>query len=159
MIRAKGLEQWMQRLSLLSLLTVAGPSLAANLDELVQLLSPAYLAENAAVVCTANDSTFAVQTSGRRGSMSVYAQNMKQEIIAGLDEDEANTILRRAADAAKAAALMAIRAHASSTQDEEKQKLIAWCETSGKPFVQNIIMGQDQKYDSFREAVAHAKSR
>jgi|SRR5215207_5197465 len=149
----------MRRLSAFLLLIIAGPSLSANLDELVQLLSPAYLAENVAVVCTVNDPTFAAQTRGYRGSMSVYAQNMKQEVIAGLDEDAANTILRRAADAAKAAALMAIRAHAAPTQDEERQKLVTWCETSAKPFVQNIIMGQDQRYDAFKEAVARAKSR
>jgi len=143
---------------ILLFLIMAGPSLSANLDTLVQLLSPAYLAEHVAVVCTANDPAFATETSGRQGSMRVYAQNMKSEIIAGLDESEANTVLRRAADAAKAAALMAIRANEAPTPGEERQKLIAWCETSGRPFVRSIILTQDQQYAAFKEAVARAKS-
>ena|SRR5215207_10295183 len=147
-----------QSILVLLFLTAAGPSLSANLDALVQLLSPAYLAENVAVVCTANDPTFATETSGRHGAMGAYAQNMKEEIIAGLDDGEANTVLRRAADAARAAALMAIRANEAPTPDEERRKLIAWCQTSGRPFVQSIIISQDQKYDTFKEAVARAKS-
>jgi len=90
--------------------------------------------------------------------MHVYAQNIKEQIITGLDEGEANTVLRRAADAARAAALMAIRANDAPTPDEERRKLIAWCETSGRPFVQSIITSQDQNYDTFKEAVTRAKS-
>jgi len=141
------------------LLTAAKPSLAANLDQLVQLLSPAYLAQHVTAVCTAQDPTFATQASGHRGPISVYVQVIKEKIIEGLEADEVNRILRRAADAAKAAALMAIRAQAVSDSDEERQRLLSWCGTAGKPFVQEFISSHDQNLNPFEEAIARAKAR
>src|SRR5215212_3727190 len=150
----------MQRSSFVFLLlTAADPRLAANLDELVRLLSPAYLAQSVTVVCTAQDPTFAIQTGGQRGPISVYAQDIKDKIIEGLEAEEVNEILRRAAEAAKAAALMAIRAQAAPNPDEERQRLLSWCVTAAKPFVRDFISSHDQNHDAFEEAVARAKAR
>ena len=54
---------------------------------------------------------------------------------------------------------MAIRAQAASDSDEERQRLLFWCGTAGKPFVREFISSHDQNLNPFAEAIARAKAR
>lgn len=133
------------------------PATAADIDALVQLLSPANLAQNLAAVCTAQDEFFLDATRGEHGNMHALAQHVKEEVIDGLSPEEADRVLRRAANAARNAALMAIRLLSAPTPQEEKIRLQTWCEETAKPFVRAIVGDHARRHELLDQALRNAK--
>lgn len=136
----------------------AGQASAANVDQLVRILSSVYLLHNLTSVCAAQDRKFLEETSGSRGTMAFYSQHVKEEVIDGLLESEAYGILRRAADAAKSTALMAVRGLAAPSPDVERRRLQAWCESSVKLLVRQYVADHDLHHESFERDLLNAKS-
>src|SRR3954454_11924099 len=108
-------------------LSIAHSGVAKDLDRLTKALSPVFLAENLTAVCTAVDPSFADATSGRRGTVHVYAQHVKLEVIDQLSPAEADVVLRRAADAAKLLSLQRTREIAPRSLEADADQMRAWC--------------------------------
>ena len=138
------------------MLTVIADARAVDYDTLAKLLYPPYLALNYSMLCALRDPTFHSQTAGSRGAMPGYAQHIKTEVVASLSSVEAQSVMVKAADAAKARALADIRSLADGDQ-VNPAIMTAWCDNFAKPFVRRIIETHDQRHDDFERLVANAK--
>ena len=99
------------------------------------MLYAAFLAEQGMAICTAGDPAFASETGGPNGDMHTYVQHIKAEVTAGLSETERLSLLKRAADIAKAETLQAIRNLRAEEPENETARLSVWCQTVVKPLV------------------------
>jgi hypothetical protein len=86
---------------------LASPAISKDFGILTRILYAAFLAEQGAAVCIAADPAFASETSGPMGNMRDYAQHIKVEVTAGLNETDTLSLLKSAADRAKGEAQQA----------------------------------------------------
>jgi hypothetical protein len=91
------------------LVMLGSPAISKDFGILARMLYAAFLAEQGVAVCTVTDPAFASETSGRMGTMRNYAQHVKAEVTAGLNETETFSLLKSAANRAKAEAQQALR--------------------------------------------------
>lgn len=141
----------------LALLLAAVPAFAVDADALVRILSPAYLAEDLAAVCSAQDPSFMQDGLGHFPSVRSYAVHIRGEVVEGLRPEEAERVVKRAADAAKNAALLAVRARSAATPEEERSNLLDWCRDSALPFVRQIVAEHDRNHAAVEHALDVAK--
>src|ERR1700719_2921815 len=87
------------------LVMLACPATSRDFGILTRMLYAAFLAEQGVALCTVADPAFASDTSGPMGYMRDYAQHVKAEVTAGLNETETLSLLKSAAGLAKAEAL------------------------------------------------------
>src|SRR5690349_623915 len=114
---------------LLAALAASPPASARDLVSLSRLLTPAYTAMNYASVCASDLPWARRPPTGVRGTAFHYAEHVKDEIIAELSADEALTVLRRAADDARADARKHLRTSVAADEADLKAvRLKAWCE-------------------------------
>jgi hypothetical protein len=91
------------------LVMLACPAISRDFGILTRMLYAAFLAEQGAAVCIVADPAFASETSGPMGYMRDYAQHVKAEVTAGLNETKTLSLLKSAAGLAKAEELQALR--------------------------------------------------
>jgi hypothetical protein len=84
------------------LVMLVSPAISKDSGILTRMLYAALLAEQGVAVCIVADPAFASETSGPMGYMRVYAQHVKAEVTAGLNETETLSLLKSAAGLAKA---------------------------------------------------------
>jgi hypothetical protein len=97
-------------------------------------------------VCIVADPTFASETSGPTGNMRDYAQHVKAEVTAGLNETETHSLLKSAAGLAKAEALQALRSLRPEGLEIETARVTRWCHTVVTPFVRQVIDTHDNHH-------------
>jgi hypothetical protein len=114
-------------------------------------------AEQGMAICTAGDPAFASETGGPHGDMHTYVQHIKAEVTAGLSETERLSLLKRAADIAKAETLQAIRNLRAEEPENESARLSVWCQTVVKPLVHNVIDTHDNHHDQIDRLLDRAK--
>src|ERR1700730_11028940 len=95
------------------LVMLASPAVSKDFGILTRMLYAAFLAEQGVALCTVADPAFASETSGPMGHMHDYAQHIKVEVTAGLNEAETLSLLKSAADRAKGEAQQALRSLAT----------------------------------------------
>lgn len=139
------------------LLVFAGNAGAADIRALGNVLAPAYLAMNFAVVCAKQDSSFLEATGGPRGSVLEYAEHVKDEIIADLENHQAQAILQLAANAARTVALGFMRGMAGESNSTEASRVRVWCDAVAKPFIRGVVAEHENRHDLFKEVIAAAK--
>ena len=81
------------------------------------------------------------------GDTRALAQHIRGEVVAGLPLEEANQIIIRSAQAARAGALLAVRRLYGPNPDEERTRLTEWCQHSAEPSVQDFVNAHDQHHD------------
>lgn len=143
----------------LTMLALAGPTpaLAKDLDRLANSLSPAFLAQNLAVVCAARDPSFLPRTRGSGGTIHAYAQHIKDDVTASLPLPEAATVLK-AADAARSAALQQVLAIASDSPEVEAMSVSGWREATAPSFVRTVTREHEINREAFEQGIAQAKA-
>ena len=65
---------------------------ATDLDALVRLLVPAYMAQNFAAVCSSQDPQFLSELKNGPASISAFAEGIKKRVTADLAADEAEKV-------------------------------------------------------------------
>lgn len=130
---------------------------ARDLRALAEVVTPAYIAMNFAVVCATIVPQFLAQTSGPHGIALKYAEHVKDEAIAALTYQESLVVLRAAANAARATSLQTVRQFKSADPREESAKLQAWCETDAKTFIHAFIVRHDNDHDAMMQRIEDAK--
>jgi hypothetical protein len=143
--------------SLLLLLGNLESATAADVKMLGNVLSPAYLAMNFAVVCAQQDRALLSDTGGPRGSALVYAQHIKDEVIEGLEPRDAEAVVREAANAARSVALGFVRSMAGGSPSTEAERVRTWCDSIAKPFISGVIAGHENRHDLFEQVLDAAK--
>jgi hypothetical protein len=71
--------------------------------------------------------------------------------------EEANQIIIRSAQAARASALLAVRRLYGPNPDEERTRLTEWCQHSAEPSVQDFVNAHDQHHDQLDDFIENAK--
>jgi len=111
-------------------------------------------------VCIVADPAFASETSGPMGYMRDYAQHVKAEVTAGLNETETLSLLKSAADLAKAEALQALRSlrtEGPEGPEIETARITRWCQTVVKPLVRQVIDTHDTDHAQIDQLLEEAK--
>jgi hypothetical protein len=109
MILLKRIRKTPGHTAVLLLVVIASPTISKDFGILTRMLYAAFLAEQGAAICAAADPAFANEIRGPMGDMQTYVQHIKVEVTAGLDATETLSLLKSAADIAKAEAAQAIR--------------------------------------------------
>lgn len=123
-----------------------------------RLLAPANLALMEGNVCVLQDPSFIHKFKGLRGNFRDYAQEIKNEVSAGLSMNEVLFILRRAADAARSMALSDIQPFKSDDPKIEFQQIQYWCDTEVKRMIQDFIRTHDEDHDEFEALLTKGKA-
>ena len=121
------------------------------------MLYASFLAEQGVAVCIVADPAFARETSGPMGYMRDYAQHVKAEVTAGLNETETLSLLKSAAGLAKAEALQALRSLRTEGPDIETARVTRWCQTIVKPLVRQVIDTHDNHHAEIDQLLEKAK--
>jgi len=132
-------------------------AIAADINTLGYVLSPAYLAMDFTMVCERQDPAFISATNGPRGSALAFAQHTKSEVISNLDNREAQAVVRIAADAARVIALGMLRSMRGGSASIEAGRVLSWCETVAKPFVRGTVAEHEKGHDLFEKVIEGAK--
>jgi hypothetical protein len=125
------------------------------------MLYAAFLAEQDVAVCIVADPAFTIETSGPMGYMRDYAQHVKAEVTAGLNETETRSLLKSAADRAKAEALHALRSlrtEGPEGPEIETARVSRWCRTVVTPFVRQVIDTHDNHHTQIDQLLEKAKN-
>lgn len=112
---------------------------------------------NFTVVCASRDPAFLSATGGPRGSALVYAQHIKDEVIAALEAREAEIVVREAANAARSVALGFVRSMAGGSDATVAERLRNWCTTVANPFTRGVVVEHDTRHDLFEQVLETAK--
>jgi hypothetical protein len=114
---------------------------------------------NYAVVCASRAQWANRQPVGLRGGAAQYAAHVKNEVIAGLTEQEAHLVLRQAADEGRAEARKQLRENVlSDDRKTEEIRLRAWYDDYAGNFIGVFIKIHDGENEAFLEQVRRFKS-
>lgn len=138
-MRALSSSAWMLRpfgaLASLLVLAPAQASESHNERDLVQ----AFTIQNLAVYCGQFTPSALSQTVGKDGGVNGLAHHVKTAAAARLPQEGAERLFRRAADAARAIALTAVRRHYDADRDVETARITQWCDAAVVPEVRRHI--------------------
>ncbi len=149
---------WFPLAVCLTLLAVPDRAAARDLGALSQLLAPAYTAMQYAGLCARNPEWSLSEPVGARGRAINYAEHVKDETISALTYDDAVTVLKAAADAARAAARLQLRASVISRDAaDESLRFKTWCDGYVTHFIVDFINNHDGDHVAFLEQVDLAK--
>jgi hypothetical protein len=125
---------------------------AKDLWALSDILTPAYTAMNFAALCSDEPTWRTVQPTGRRGTAINYAQHVKDEIVEMLSLEDARTVLRRAADEARAEARRQLRTRVKAANPYvESARFRTWCADYAASFIGDFIVKHDERHSAFLE--------
>ena len=138
---------------LATVLLLSSHQLAAkDLLALSELLTPAYTAMNFAALCADEPSWKAVQPIGRRGTAINYAEHVKDEIVGVLSYGDALTVLRSAADQARAEARWQLQIRIKAANPNmENARFRMWCAEYASSFIEAFIVEHDDRHSEFLE--------
>ena len=132
-------------------------AIAANDEALVRILTRAYIVDNFTAYCAQFDPSIIQHTRSRIGDVRALALHIRDEVVAGMPFEEANQIIIRSAQAARAGALLAVRRLYGPNPEEERTRLTEWCQHSAEPSVQDFVKAHDQHHDQFDAFIENAK--
>ena len=131
---------------------------AADLQELAEFVRPAYTAMSFAAICVRDNANFLTANGGPRGTALHYAEHVKDEAIAGLSQAEAESVLKAAADAARATARAKLRELARPGDNVGTvQAVVKWCDEEARSFILEFIRHHDSSHQDVEEFLTRAK--
>ena len=147
------------------LVVLSIPILAATVAEgrhlksLSELLVPAYTAMSNANSCSMDPGWAVSQPHGRLGVAINYAEHIKDEIIASLSRDDAVSILKAAADAARSEARRQLKDQVVvADKDIEAARFGQWCRDHAGRQIRSVMRSHDGDHVSFLGKIDAAKS-
>jgi hypothetical protein len=130
---------------------------AKDLAAVASFVTPAYTAMNLATACAGVSGWVASQPRGPRGVAVQYAQHVKDEAISFLTLDEASTVLRMAADAARSSARERFARLNVSGMPADTVQIAAWCNGDVRDFIIAFIQEHDEDHDGRLQQLGDAK--
>jgi hypothetical protein len=129
-----------------------------NLPVLTRMLYAAFLSEQMSAICT--NAHIKLSEADRNAFLSakIYSEGIKQKIIAGLNDADANSILKAAADRARADTRSEIATLTVYPPEEIPGATIRWCENKVKPFVSQIVGAYARHPDVIEKLINKAKA-
>lgn len=139
---------------------LAGAPLAAearDLDLLMRLLVPGFLAQDFAAICVADNPVFLPELKYGAASVAAFAQHLKIELTSGLTDAEARSVLVVAATTAREAGRKYFQEATKEGGTDRKAQVKAWCDSSAKGYILQVMNEHDKKHTAFDKIVADAK--
>jgi len=130
---------------------------AKDLEMLVRLLAPAYIAQNFAVMCSADN---AKPTPERKNSMLkiiTFVDHVKTEVTTGLSEKEAEEVRTTAANTAQNIARNQMLFLGAQGPYVPTGTLVRWCEHSAETVISEILQVHAKKHEEFDRLTDDAK--
>lgn len=132
---------------------------AQDIEALGRLVTPSYTAMSFAGLCATEPGWVGAQPRGARGYAIHYAQHVKDEVIASLPQNEAVTVLKSAADAARNEARAQLRNKVIvADKAAEAVRFREWCNGYVNGFIADLIRRHDGDHVAFLRNVEVAKS-
>jgi hypothetical protein len=144
------------RVALFGSLLLCSSAAATDLDALVRVLIPAFMAQNFAAVCLAKNSRFLAELKDGPAAVSAFADRVKQRVTAGLSESEAEKVRVTAADTARQVASHELE-RLNRQQIGSDSSLETWCDRSAKPFVLEALRRHEENRQEFNKILEDAK--
>lgn len=116
------MRYWQVGFCSIAALCICAAAQAADQMTLVRILTSADIAHNFTAYCAQFDPSIIERTKGGAGDIQGLMLHVRNEVIADLPQAEANEIIVRSANAARAGALMAIREHYGSDPTKERNQ-------------------------------------
>jgi len=130
---------------------------ATDLDALVRLLVPAYMAQNFAAVCSSQDPQFLSELKNGPASISAFAEGIKKRVTADLAADEAEKVRVTAADTARQVARHELQLLSQQPAGGPPVSIKTWCDRSAKPFIIEALRRHAEKQQEFEKQLEDAK--
>lgn len=137
-MRAVPSAVWMRSFGALAALLVLAPAQASESHSERDLVQ-AFTLQNLAVYCGQLTPSALSQTVGKDGGVNGLAHHVKTEAAAQLPEEDAERLVRRSADAARAIALTAVRRNYDADRGVETARLTEWCDAAVVPEIRRHI--------------------
>ena len=144
---------------LLLLLFPTGPGGAVELNGLVEILRPAFVARDVATLCSLYDRNFVTETSGQRGDIDNYVPHIEREVLSALREEDADRVVREAASAARNSERSQLEPILSSGSKDSDTALATWCRRDGKSLVRDVMQEHDRDHSAFLRTVEQIKGQ
>jgi len=129
-------------------------SMASDMDALSKMLASAFIADQTVFMCTFENTAFATQTAGGRGTSRDYLEHVKKEVLNDIPLQEARQIIVGAANIARAAGHSQIK---EISPNDSNVALRNWCESEGVRIVRDFMAKHDVEHEKFLREVAEAK--
>ncbi len=137
---------------------IAAPASAKDLDLLIRLLAPGFIAQDFAGMCRLNDPRFTPRPVAGAASIDAFAQHLEAEITSDITQTDAAGIVKAAADAARATSETVLHELAAGKNAAEINTSIGkWCATEGKAYIERVESDHYAKHAGFEQIVAKAK--
>ncbi len=135
------------------------PQMAAarDLEKLARLLTPAYMAQNFASVCSDREGKFLSDLSTSMSSVLDFAGHVNQEVTLNLSDKEAFQVRLMAADVARSVARTELDPFRGGDPSIQEEAFRYWCLYSVKPYVAGIVRVHQDQHADFNEQVEAAK--
>lgn len=130
---------------------------AANFNELVRLLVPAYMAQNFTAVCIVQNPRFLSELKGGPASINAFAEEIKKRVTADLAADEAEKVRVTAADTARQVARHELQLLNQQPAGGPPVSIETWCDRSAKPFIIETLRRHAEKKREFERELEDAK--
>lgn len=91
-------------------------------------------------------------------SIHSYARHIRGEVIAGLGPADATTVALRAADAARAVALLRKRELSAGGAEITPERIAAWYRGFAAPAIQDVMREHDRRQEVMDKILSWAKA-
>jgi hypothetical protein len=130
---------------------------ATDLDALIRLLVPAYMAQNFTAVCIVQNPQFLSELKGGPASINAFAERIKKRVTADLAADEGEKVRVTAADTARQVARHELQMLNQQPAGGPPVSIKTWCDRSAKPFVIETLRRHAEKKQEFEKELKDAK--
>ena len=145
-------------LSCAAVLNSAAPASARDLDLLIRLLAPGFIAQDFAGMCRLNDPGFTPSLTADAPPVDAFTRHLEAEVTSGLTQAEAAEVVKVAADTARATSENVLHELATGKGANEINASIGkWCGMSGKVYIERVENDHYAKHAGFDQTVEKAK--
>lgn len=141
----------------LILAVIGGAANAKDLEVLTRILFAADLADQAATYCTTVNLAPVQEIRGVLGNMRFYAEHIKKEVTYNLRQVDALSVMKKAADEAKAEIATRIGAVEEGDPTNAAGRISSWCEQTAAPLIRSVISTHDDHHQELEVILAKSK--
>lgn len=130
---------------------------AKDMEMLVRLLAPAYIAQNFAVMCNAANAKPTSELKNVLLKVRTFVDHVKTEVTTGLSENEAEKVSTIASNTAQNIARNQMLFLGAEGPYVPTDTLVRWCEQSAVTVISEILQAHAKKHEEFDRLTDDAK--
>ena len=134
------------------------PVSGKDLNILTRILYAAFAAEQMAAICISANIPLSDDDKNVFTSAKVYADGIKQLVIARLADSDVSFVLTSAADRARADTKVEIEVLAKYPSERIPAETLRWCENRVMPFANQIVGAYVRNPDEIRQLITKGKT-